>query len=173
MNIWKPSVTVAAVIEERGRFLLVEEETVSGVRLNQPAGHLDPGETLLHAVVREALEETAHHVVPIALVGVYLSRFRHPPTDTDVTYLRFAIACRLADRPGGAHEPNRPLDRGILRTHWLDSATVRRRHAEHRSELVMHVVDDYEAGRRFPLEMLRATDDFIEFSPEHTMGLRP
>ena len=95
MDYWKPNATVAAVVEQDGRFLMVEETTREGLRLNQPSGHLDPGETLAQAVVREALEETAHHVEPIACVGVYMSRYRYEPTDTDVTYLRFAFACRV------------------------------------------------------------------------------
>jgi 8-oxo-dGTP pyrophosphatase MutT (NUDIX family) len=154
MREFKPSVTVAAVVFDAGRFLFVEEETVAGVRLNQPAGHLDPGESLVHAVVREAIEETAHHVVPEALIGVYLSRFEHLPSATEVTYLRFAFACRLADRPGGAYEPERPLDHGILRTHWLNVDEIRAQRARHRSELVMQVVEDHLAGRRHPLDVL-------------------
>jgi 8-oxo-dGTP pyrophosphatase MutT (NUDIX family) len=154
MREFKPSVTVAAVVFDHGKFLLVEEETVAGIRLNQPAGHLESGESLVAAVVREALEETAHHVEAHALIGVYLSRFNHPESRTDVTYLRFAFACRLADRPGGALEAHRPLDAGIIRTHWLDAEEIRSRQALHRSELVMRVVDDFAAGRRYPLSVL-------------------
>jgi len=154
MREFKPSVTVAAVIFHEGRFLFVEEETVAGVRLNQPAGHLEAGESLDRAVVRETLEETAHHVVPEALVGVYLSRFEHQASGTEVTYLRFAFACRLADRVEGAFEEGRPLDHGILRTHWFDADEIRAKRAAHRSELVMQVVDDYLAGRRYPLDCL-------------------
>jgi 8-oxo-dGTP pyrophosphatase MutT (NUDIX family) len=167
MREFKPSVTVAAVIFDQGRFLLVEEETVAGVRLNQPAGHLDAGETLVHAVVREALEETAHHVIPEALIGVYLARFVHPQSATDVTYLRFAIACRLdTARAGGYVDHGRPLDHGILRALWLDPADLRARRAEHRSELVLKVVDDFEAGRRLPLDCLRAGADFLRSAVE-------
>jgi len=167
MRDFKPSVTVAAVIFHQGRFLLVEEETVAGVRLNQPAGHLDAGETLVHAVVREALEETAHHVIPEALIGVYLARFTHAPSATDVTYLRFAIACRLdTERAGGALEAGRALDQGILRALWLDPGILRARRAEHRSDLVLQVVDDFEAGRRLPLDCLRAGSDFLRSAVE-------
>ena len=167
MAIWKPSVTVAAVIEHQGRFLIIQERTVSGVRLNQPAGHLDPGETLARAVVREALEETAHHVEVVAGIGVYLARFVHEASSTDVTYLRFAFACRLADRPGGVHEANRALDEGILGTLWLTSEELRARQAEHRSPLVMDVVDDYLAGLRFDPSVLRADASFagLPFAP--------
>ncbi len=149
MNYWKPSVTVAAVVERDGRFLLVEEETSEGLRLNQPAGHLDPGESLMHAVVREALEETAHHVEPAACVGVYMSRYRSERTDTDVTYMRFAFACRLV-----AADPERGLDTGIVRALWLDVDEIRSRSDMHRSALVMRTVDDYLAGKRYPLEMI-------------------
>ena len=161
MSVWKPNVTVAAVIEHQGRFLIIEEQTVAGVRLNQPAGHLEPGETLARAAVREALEETAHHVEIVSGIGVYLARFVHEPSATDVTYLRFAFACRLADRAGGAFEPDRRLDEGILRTHWLTADQLRARQAEHRSPLVMQVVDDHLAGQRFDPSVLRAGDDFI------------
>lgn len=160
MSIWKPSVTVAAVIEHHERFLIIEEQTVAGVRLNQPAGHLDPGETLVRAVVREALEETAHHVEVVSGIGVYLARFVHEASATDVTYLRFAFACRLADRPGGPREAGRSLDQGILATHWLTAAELRERAPEHRSPLVMQVVDDYRAGLRFDPAVLRADTSF-------------
>jgi 8-oxo-dGTP pyrophosphatase MutT (NUDIX family) len=149
MNYWKPSVTVAAVVERDGRFLLVEEETSEGLRLNQPAGHLDPGETLLQAVVRETLEESAHHVEPAACVGVYMSRHLSEASGTDVTYMRFAFACRVV-----AADPERALDVGIVRTVWLDADEIRARADMHRSPLVMRTVDDYLAGKRYPLEML-------------------
>src|SRR3954466_13140805 len=105
-HVWKPSVTVAAIIERDGLFLLVEEETSDGVRLNQPAGHLDPLESLTHAVVRETLEETAHDFVPTALVGMYMSRYQSMRTGLDVTYLRFAFTGDLGQR----HD--QPLDHG-------------------------------------------------------------
>ena len=149
MNYWKPSVTVAAVVERNGRFLMVEEETAEGLRLNQPAGHLDPGESLAQAVIREALEETAHHVEPAACVGVYMSRYRSEATDTDVTYLRFAFACRLV-----AEDSERRLDAGIVRALWLDADAIRARREMHRSPLVMRTVDDYLGGKRYPLEMV-------------------
>ena len=160
MAEWKPNVTVAAVIEHQGRFLLVEEQTVAGVRLNQPAGHLEPGKTLAHACVREALEETAHHVEVAHGIGVYLARFVHEASKTDVTYLRFAFACRLSDRAGGAHDRTRALDHGILRTHWLGVDDLRARQSEHRSPLVMQVVDDYLSGQRFDPAVLRADASF-------------
>lgn len=143
--------TVAAVIENDGRFLLVEEETPEGVRLNQPAGHLDPGESLLEAVVREALEETARHFTPTALLGVYMSRFvrsaRPGREAEDVTYLRFAYCGRV-----GEPLPGRALDRGILRTVWMTPEEIRANLHRHRSPALQRNVDDYLAGIRHPLD---------------------
>jgi phosphatase NudJ len=144
---WKPSVTVAAVIERDGRYLMVEEMTPEGLRLNQPAGHLEPGESLRAAVAREALEETAHPFVPEALVGVYLARFTRD--GDEITYLRFAF-CGAA----GAPEPGRALDAPVVRALWLTADEIRARQAEHRSALVMRCVDDHRAGVRYPLDAL-------------------
>jgi 8-oxo-dGTP pyrophosphatase MutT (NUDIX family) len=146
---WKPSVTVAAVIERDGRYLLVEEETSDGLRLNNPAGHLEPGESLVDAVAREALEETAHAFTPQALVGVYLARVARP--GDDFTYLRFAFAGAL-----GAFDPGRRLDHGIVGTVWLTPEEVRASAARHRSPLVVQCIDDHRAGTRHPLELLHA-----------------
>jgi len=148
MSYWKPNTTVAAVVERAGSFLLVEETTRDGVRINQPAGHLDPGESLLQAVAREALEETAWEVEPVAGVGIYMSRYQHAASGTDVTYLRFAFACRAL-----SHQPARALDRGIVRAAWMDLDEIRARVDEHRSPLVMQTIDDYLAGKRFGLEL--------------------
>jgi 8-oxo-dGTP pyrophosphatase MutT (NUDIX family) len=147
-RLWKPSVTVAAIIERDGRFLLVEEETAEGVRLNQPAGHLDPGESLTDAVARETLEETAHAFRPSALLGVYLWCSR-PGEPTEATFVRFAFAGEL-----GRQEAGRELDEGILRTLWLTRDELCARQAEHRSPLVLQCIDDYLAGRRYPLTLL-------------------
>ncbi len=147
--VWKPSVTVAAVVERDGRFLLVEEETPDGVRLNQPAGHLDPGETLVEAAAREALEETAHTFTPTALLGVSVARSVPAGTPEGVTYVRFAFRGEL-----GPREEGRALDHGILRTLWLTPAELRARAPEHRSPLVMKCVDDHLAGRRFHLDVV-------------------
>ena len=155
MDTWKPSVTVAAVIENESRFLLVEEQTVAGVRLNQPAGHLERGESLLEAVRREALEETGHHVRVLHGIGVYLARFVHETSATDVTYLRFAFACRVV-----VHEPLRALDEGIVRTHWLSADELRQCAEQHRSALVMQVVEDCLAGQRFEAGVLKHVPDF-------------
>ncbi len=150
---WKPSVTVAAVIERDGRFLLVEEHTPEGLRLNNPAGHLEPGESPQDGCVREVLEETAHGFTPTALVGVYLSRFVRPATTTTaeeaITYLRFAYCGQV-----GAFHPDRTLDDGIVRTLWLTADEVRASQARHRSPLVVQCMEDYLRGQRFGLELV-------------------
>ena len=148
---WKPSVTVAAVIEREGRYLLVEEMTPEGLRLNNPAGHLDPGEGLAAAAAREALEETACPFEPQALVGVYLARLRREATGEDITYLRFAF-CGTVGEP----IPGRALDHPVVRTLWLTLAEIRASQARHRSPLLLQCVEDHAAGRRFPLELLHA-----------------
>lgn len=144
-EVWKPHVVVAAVIEQDGRFLLVEEETDAGPRFNQPAGHLEDGESLLDAVRREVFEETAHHFEPEALVGVY--RWRHPVKGH--TYLRFAFLGRVT-----GHEPDSPLDAGILRAVWLTAEELAAQASRHRSPLLQRCVDDYQAGRRYDLDLL-------------------
>ncbi len=152
---WKPSVTVAAVVEQGGRYLLVEERTPEGLRLNNPAGHLDPGETPEQGVCRECLEETACAFVPQALVGVYLARFERParpghPAE-DITYLRFAYAGTV-----GAPEPGRALDAPVERTLWLTLDAVRASAARHRSPLVLRCIEDHAAGVRHPLGLVQA-----------------
>jgi 8-oxo-dGTP pyrophosphatase MutT (NUDIX family) len=143
MSVWKPSVTVAAVIERGGKFLLIQERISGGLVLNQPAGHLDPGESLAAACRREAMEETAHHFEPTALVGIY--RWRDPRKD--FTFLRFAFRGNV-----GAAE-NRPLDKEIVAVHWLTPDEIQERKAEHRSPLVQKCVDDFLAGNSFPLDV--------------------
>jgi 8-oxo-dGTP pyrophosphatase MutT (NUDIX family) len=147
-DIWKPSVTVAAIIERQGKFLLVEEETSDGVRFNQPAGHLDPGESLIAAASREALEETAHEFTPDALIGVYMSRYISSRTNENVTYLRFAFSGRV----GAVHE--QALDEGIIRALWMSYEELQACEDKHRSPLVMQCIDDYLAGKRSPLSVL-------------------
>ena len=146
---WKPNVTVAAVIEREGRFLLIEEHTPEGLRLNNPAGHLDPGESPQEGVVREVLEETACEFTPQAVVGIYLGRFQRPARDEDVTYLRITFAGTV-----GEPLPDRSLDRGIVRTLWMTLAEVRASSARHRSTMVLQSIEDHVAGRRYPLEMI-------------------
>lgn len=144
-TIWKPHVVVAAVIEEGGRSLLVEERTEEGLRFNQPAGHLEAGETLLDAVRREVFEETAHHFEPEALLGVY--RWERP--ERARTYLRFAFIGAIT-----GYDPSAHLDEGILRAVWMTSAEICSVAARHRSPLVARCLQDYESGRRYPLELL-------------------
>src|SRR5688500_12723526 len=142
---WRPSVTVAAIIERGGRFLLVEEETTNGLKLNNPAGHLDPGESPAEGCAREALEETAHAFRPTELLGIYLSRFQRAATGEDITYLRFAFRGEL-----GAHYPDRALDAGIVRTVWMTPDEIRRCAPRHRSPLLLRCLEDYLAGVRYP-----------------------
>lgn len=149
MDIWKPNVTVAAVVEREGRFLLVEEETDAGLRFNQPAGHLDQGESLVAAATREALEETAHHFVPECLVGIY----QWPRPAGDITYLRFAFGGRVT-----GFDAERTLDTGILRAVWMTFDEVRATRERHRSPLILQCCEDYLAGRRFPLDLIRHYD---------------
>lgn len=144
---WAPHVTVAAIVEREGRFLVVEEQTSDGLRINQPAGHLEPGETLLDAVVRETVEETAHRFVPQALVGAYMTHIDRP--GGGATYLRFTFC----GRPGSSCEAS-ALDDGIVRTLWLTADELRACHARHRTPLVMRSLEDYLAGRRFPLDFV-------------------
>ena len=142
---WHAHVTVAAVITRGSQFLLVEEETAAGIVINQPAGHLEDGETLVQAVERETLEETTCRFSPEFIVGVYLLR----GADNGITYLRvgFAGSCEDAD-PAGA------LDAEIIRTVWLDRAELQRCRERHRSPLVLRCVDDFLAGKRYPLALI-------------------
>lgn len=156
---WKPSVTVAAVIEREGRFLLVEEHTAEGLRLNNPAGHLDPGESPEQAVVRETLEETMRAFQPEALLGIYLSRFQRAATDEDVTYMRLAYCGSV-----GEELPGLQLDSGIVRTLWMTLDELRASRERHRSALLLRCVEDYVAGRRYPLGLVQS--DASLFSPE-------
>jgi ADP-ribose pyrophosphatase YjhB (NUDIX family) len=146
--IWKPNVVVAAVAERDGRFLLVEEEADGKLVLNQPAGHLDEGESLLDAVVRETLEETACHFEPEALLGIY--RWVHP--EKNITYVRFAFIGRIT-----REETGRKLDDGIIRALWLTPREIRAQGARHRSPLLELTLNDYLAGKRYSLDLLNDT----------------
>lgn len=145
MSIWKPSVTVAAVIEREGRFLFVREQVEGRRVLNQPAGHLDPGESLVAACRREVLEETAHRFQPTGLVGIY--RWHYAPKE--VTFLRFCFLGKLE-----GEDAKRALDREIVGLEWLTPDELKNRRTEHRSPLVEKCVDDFLAGRSFPLGVL-------------------
>ncbi len=148
--IWKPNVVVAAIVEREGKFLLVEEKADGKLVLNQPAGHLDEGESLIQAVVRETLEETAWHFAPEFLLGVY--RWPHPTKD--VTYLRFAFTGRVTQ-----HEDSRALDHDIVRALWLTPQEILAERARHRSPQVERCLNDYLAGQRYPLELLAEYKD--------------
>ena len=142
----RPAVTVAAIVERGGAFLLVRERTRSGLKLNQPAGHLEPGESPAAGAARETLEEAAWRVEATALVGVY--RWEAP--DNGATFVRFAYAATpLAAIPG------RALDEGIVEALWLPYDEIAARRDEHRSPLVMRCIDDYRAGRRWPLDLVQ------------------
>jgi len=159
-NRWKPNVTVAAIVEREGRFLLVEEDTADGLRLNNPAGHLDPGESPLAACTREMLEETAWDFQPTALVGIYLNRFTRTRTGDDITYLRFAFAGTL-----GTHHAWRALDEGIVRAVWLTLDELHASVTRHRSPLVLRSIEDYLAGRRVPIDVIHTDASVVEHPP--------
>jgi len=154
---WKPNVTVAALIERDGRFLLVEEETTDGLKLNNPAGHLDPGESPIQACARGVMEETAHDFEPTALIGVYLNRFTKTRTGDDLTYLRFAFAGTL-----GTHHSWRALDTGILRTVWMTPDEIRACPERHRSPLLLACLEDYLAGQRHPLKLVHTDPSVMQ-----------
>lgn len=141
-EIWKPEVTVAAIIEHQGRYLMVEEETREGLRFNQPAGHLEPGESLLAAVARETLEESAHPFTPHGLLGIYLSSSLSSKTGAPVTYLRFAFVGSV-----GAAIAGRTLDHGIVRALWMTLDEARACAARHRNPLVLTCIEDHARGK--------------------------
>ena len=142
---WAPHVTVAAIVERDHQFLIVEEYIRDAHLLNQPAGHWERGESLIDAVIRETREETAYHVAPRALIGIYTWQ----PADLTRTYLRFAFSADVL-----SHDADAPLDADITRALWLSPAELNARQAQHRSPLVMRCVQDYLSGQRFPLDLL-------------------
>jgi len=146
---WSPDVTVAAVVVRDNRFLLVEERIAGRLVLNQPAGHLEDGETMLEGSIREAREETAWRFSPQALVGTYL--WRNP--ENGRSFLRFAFCGEVDD-----HRPRQPLDKGIVRTLWLSRAELLERPARLRSPLVMRCIEDFLDGRRQPLDSVACLD---------------
>jgi len=145
----KPDVTVAAITENEGRFLFVEESINRRLVFNQPAGHVENGETLIEAVVREVREETAWRFEPESFLGVYL--WRSPASGRST--LRFAFTGSVKD-----HDPSQPLDKGIVRTHWLSRAELVKREQRLRSPLVLRCVDDHLTGRRLPLDAVACLD---------------
>jgi 8-oxo-dGTP pyrophosphatase MutT (NUDIX family) len=155
-HIWKPSVTVAAVVDrtvvldgvEVQQFLMVEEETFDGLRYNQPAGHLEPHESLVDAVKREALEETAYDFEPTGFIGSYLSHYLSKRTGIGKTFLRFAFSGKL----GKLHEL--PLDEGIVRSVWMSYAELQETQERHRGPMVLQCVDDYLKRQSAPLDLV-------------------
>ena len=144
-QLWYPHVTVAAVIEREGKFLLVEEQADQALVLNQPAGHWEANESLVAAAVRETLEETGYTFQPTALIGIY--RWPHP--HKDFVYLRFAFTGTIL-----SHDPHRVLDEGIVRALWLSPDELRAQNTRHRSPLVLRCMEDYLAAKRYPLDIL-------------------
>lgn len=149
-RFWQPDVTVATVVVDAGRLLVVEESVGGRLVLNQPAGHLEPDESLVEAALRETREETGWDVRLTAFVGAY--QWKAPQSDNGGGrhYLRFAFAAEPV-----AHDPSRQLDEGIVRTLWMTPPELREAQARHRSPLVWQVVADHLAGCRHPLSMLR------------------
>ena len=144
-ELWKPNAVVATIVERDGRYLFVEEEADGRAVFNQPAGHLDPGETLLDAARRETLEESGWHVEPTGLVGIYLVE---PPNST-ITYLRFCFRANAV-----RHDAGRKLDKEIIRAVWMSREELVAERARHRSPLVLRCLDDCIAGHDFPLSMI-------------------
>lgn len=144
--MWTPDVTVAAICEQNGRFLLVEERSKSTNKIvfNQPAGHIEEGESIIQAAVRETLEETQRHFTPQALVGFYRLQ-----AENGKTYLRYTFCGQISEV-----DSSQKLDSDIIRTHWLSLEELHS-HTQLRSPLVMTCVKDYLAGMRYPLEILR------------------
>ncbi|ABA75333.1 MULTISPECIES: NUDIX hydrolase [Pseudomonas] len=143
---WLPHITVATIVEDNGRFLMVEEHKAGRNVLNQPAGHLDPDETLIEAAVRETLEETGWDVEPTAVVGIYL----YTAPSNGVTYQRVCFSAKAVK-----HHPDYPLDDGIVGAKWLNRDELLAQRDNWRSELIIRCIDDYLAGNRFGLELIR------------------
>ena len=144
-SLLRPAVTVATIVENDGRYLVVEEETRAGRKLNQPAGHLEAGESIAQGAARETLEETGWRVDPQHLVGIYT----WSAPDDSTTFVRFTFAAHAT-----RHEADRPLDHGIVQALWLTYDELIARRAQHRSPLVLRCVDDYRAGHRWPAEVI-------------------
>ena len=146
---WQPHITVATIVEDQGRFLLVEEESAGKAVLNQPAGHLEANESLLQAAVRETLEETGWEVELTAVTGIYL----YTAPSNGVTYQRVCFAARPLK-----HRPELPLDSGIIGPRWLTRDELEARKESWRSHLVARCIDDYLSGERFPLALIRDSE---------------
>ena len=161
----RPDLTVAAIVERDGQFLLVEERAGNAMVFNQPAGHVERGEELIAAVIRETLEETAWSFRPEALTGIYL--WDQP--EKQKTFLRFAFCGQVT-----THDPERRLDRGIARAVWMDRTQIAARGPRLRSPMVLKCIDDYLAGRRFPLNIVQSMlQDIVPPSPADRRTVSP
>lgn len=152
--VWKPHVTVAAVIEQDQRFLLVEEETSHGLQFNQPAGHLEQSEDLIAAIRREVQEETAWQFEPEHIIAIQL--WRKNPDSPSFVRVCFSGRCH-------SHNPTQQLDEGIVSTHWLTRSEIEAERHRLRSPLVLISIDDYLSGQRYPLSLLKS---FIDLDHE-------
>ncbi len=142
---WKPHATVAAIIERDNKFLMVEERIAGKITYNQPAGHLDPDESLIDAVIRETREETAWHFTPDAITGIYLWKQQ----EKNRSFLRVTFCGQCSD-----HQPSQALDDGILAAPWLSLEEIKKRRSQLRSPMVIENIEDYLAGKRYPLDLL-------------------
>jgi 8-oxo-dGTP pyrophosphatase MutT (NUDIX family) len=152
-RIWRPNVTVAAVIEhptKKNHFLCVQEQRHDGLKLNQPAGHLEENESLIDAVKREVLEETAYEFIPQHLLGLYQYQVFVPSVGEKVSFLRVAFTGII-----GKHHPQQALDDGILSAKWYDLDFLRKHQEQHRSILVQQCINDYVKGMKAPLDLLK------------------
>ncbi|WP_126455240.1 NUDIX hydrolase [Sulfuriflexus mobilis] len=149
--VWKPHVTVAAIIERNGEFLMVEEIADQQVVNNQPAGHLEQGEGFVEAIIREVQEETAWQFTPNAITGIY--RWQKP--DDGKTFIRICFSGTL-----GEHSPEQALDEGILRALWLSRDELAARQEQLRSPMVLRCIDDYLSGHRYSMEMFHDLENF-------------
>lgn len=149
-RFWQPDVTVATVVVRDGRLLMVEERAQGRLVFNQPAGHLEPDESLLEAACRETLEETGWEVELTAFIGAYQWKAVNPDGSGGRHYLRFAFAAEPI-----RHLPEHPLDDGIVQAVWLTPAELQAQAGRHRSPLVWQVVQDFLSGRRSPLSTLQ------------------
>lgn len=155
---WTPYTTVAAIIEQNGRYLLVKENTRDGIRLNNPAGHLELGESLAQACAREVLEESAYQFTPTSVVGIYLHRFLSSHQG-DMTYLRVAFGGEI-----GAHFADRALDDGIIEAVWMSYDEIKACTPMHRTPLLLQCIEDHRLGRHYPLDLLTTNQNVWEFT---------
>ncbi len=144
---WKPNVTVAAIVECEQKFLLVEENADNHVVFNQPAGHLEKDESLIDAVKREVLEETAWEFIPQAIVGFYM----YPDQHSDITDLRLCFSGTCEN-----HHPEQALDDGIIQAVWLNKEEIKENEDKMRSPMVTQCIDDYLSGKKYPLDLINS-----------------